>query len=114
MPVFSIDEGTNNTHKFTILDEAGDPLQPSVITLTHYDRLTGDILNSRTDQNVLNANNVTVTNGAVVWSMQILDNPILDTTLPAEIHVALWEWTTTDGAGKHETIFRVINLSKVP
>lgn len=110
---YSIDEGTEPNHTFTILDAAGDAATPDNLTLTYYDRVSGDIINSREDQDVLGANNVTVTNGVVVWSMQEEDTAIIDSDLMAEIHVALWEWDFSGREGKHETIFRVVNLSKV-
>lgn len=112
--VFSIDERTEPLHEFTILDVDGNPVQPTAITLTYYDRETGTIINSRDGQDVLDANNVTVTNGVVAWEMQVEDTIVLNNVLEAEIHVALWEWIANGRDVKHETIFRVINLRKVP
>ena len=113
MSVFTVDEKTNPTHTYTILDEDGNPVQPTALTLTYYDRATGVIINSRDGQDVLNLNNVVITNGVMDWSMQVLDTAVLDTTLVAEIHVALWQWVANSKNNKHETIIRVVNLEKV-
>ena len=114
MGVFTVDEKTNPTHEYTILDEDGNASQPTVFTLTYYNRATGTIINSRDGQNVLNANNVVITNGVMAWSMQVADTTIVDTTSVTELNVALWQWTDALGkAGKHETIIRVLNFAKV-
>jgi len=115
MTVFSTNESVTATLSFNVLDHNSVAVQPDTITLTFYDRVTGGIINSRDGQNVLNANNVVITSGALVWSMQILDNPIVTITLDSEIHVALWEWTYSSGArsGKQEVLIRVQNLTKV-
>ena len=114
MSVFTVDEKTNPTHEYTILDEDGNASQPTVFTLTYYNRATGTIINSRDDQNVLNLNNVVITNGIMAWSMQVADTTIVTDTLGTEINVALWQWTDAGGKkGKHETIIRVLNYAKV-
>ena len=113
MAVLSTKEKTNPTHKFTILDEDGNAVQPTVLTLTYYNRADESIINSRDDQNVFNTNNVVVTNGVVTWSVQVADTAVVDTALEAEIHVALWQWTANSKEGKHESIHRIENLVKV-
>ena len=87
------------------------------LTLTLYDLATGTAINSRSAQNVLNANNVTVSVlGALAWTMQPADNAIIGS--PAgkhERHVALFQWTYGSGkAGSYEVIIDVENLAKVP
>lgn len=66
-------------------------------------------------QNVLNANNVTVSaQGAVVWSMQVADTTLAE-DVPYEKHIALWEWTwPTSRAGRHELWVNVKALNEVP
>ena len=114
MSVFTVDEKTNPTHEYTILDEDGNASQPSVFTLTYYNRATGTIINSRDDQDVLNTNDVVITNGVMAWSLQVADTTIVDTDSVAELNVALWQWTDAGGKiGKHETIIRVLNYAKV-
>jgi hypothetical protein len=114
MTVFTVDEDTNASHTFTILDEDGNPIQPTVLTLTYYDQATGAIINSRDGQDVLNQNDVTVTNGVVLWLLQQDDTAIISPALEAEIHVALWRWTANGKANHHETLLRVPNTENVP
>jgi len=106
----------------TIEDESGTALAAAsltTLTLTLYDRETGTIINSRSAQNVLNANNVTVSAaGVMVWSMQPADNAIVGSPAAGqpEIHIALFEWTWASGAkaGKYEVQIDVTQLTKVP
>jgi hypothetical protein len=71
-------------------------------------------VNTRNAQNVLNANNVTVSAaGLVTWTLQVADTTLVE-VLPFERHIALWEWTWPAGAGKYEVIFVVKNLTEVP
>ena len=115
-------EKTMPVYTVTLLDEtdAAVPLTSiSAITLTLYDRHTGGTINSRSAQNIKNANNVTIhaTSGLLTWSMQEADNAIQDSTLPAEIeeeHIALFQWTLSDGKkGKYERRFYIRQLEKV-
>ncbi len=104
-----------------LTNESGGPLGSgdlATLTLTLYDRASGSIINSRSAQDVLNANQVTVDgSGNFQFSMNPADNPILDDTLDVETHVALFEWTWSAGgatkAGKHEIYLLVKNLVKV-
>ncbi len=113
MSVFTVNEKTNPTHEYTILDEDGNPAQPTALTLTYCNRATEAIINSRNAQNVLNMNNVVIVNGVMAWSMQIADTTIVDGTSVAEINTALWEWTVNGKNNRHKTIIRVVNLAKV-
>jgi hypothetical protein len=74
------------------------------------------IVNSRNDQNVLNANGVTVDeSGNFTWLMDALDNQVLDATLPVERHRMLLEATFSGTkAGKFVHDFAVRNLGAVP
>ena len=117
-----IDEGTTPVYSATLRDEASVaiPLASiSTIQLTYYDRGSGTVINSRDDQNVKNANNVTIhaTSGLLTWSLQPEDTAIIGTSWDAgdvETHIALFEWTLTNGKrGKKEVRFDVINLKKV-
>ncbi len=90
------------------------------ITLTLYDVSSGDIINTREDQDVLNANNVTIhaTSGLLTWEMQADDNPIVSASLRVgakEHHKALFEFAGnfTASPGKHEVDIKVLNLGKV-
>lgn len=120
----SLDERVSYTYTVTLKD--GDDTAISdgdllTLTLTLYDVRTGDILNSRNAQNVLNASNVTVASGVVTWKMQPADNVIIATGLlvdEEEEHRALFTWTWTDSdtdtqTGRHEVALFVRNLEKV-
>ena len=89
----------------------------TTLLLTLYVTQTNGILfYIRSDQNVLNANNVTVdANGVLVWSIQIADTTMIE-AVPYERHVALFEWTWAAGtkSGKHELVLVVKNLTAVP
>ena len=115
-----VNEGSSAVYTATIVDEDGTALAASgltTLTLTLYDNVTQSIINSRTDQDVLNANNVTVSSGGVlVWTMQAADNNIIGRTPidSYENHRALFEWTWASGAraGSHEVIIEVLNIGK--
>lgn len=82
----------------TLLDEDGDAIPLANInslTLTLRDTMTGSAINSRSAQNVLNSNNVTVNNttGAVNWSIQVGDTTPASTLTTYREHVA--EFTCT-------------------
>jgi len=104
----------------TIKDENGDALSYEdldALTLTLYNLADGTIINSREDQDVLNANNVTVSAaGVLAWTMQPADNPIVSATTAGwkEKHVALFEWTySTTKKGSYEVTIEVESLEKV-
>ena len=115
-------EKTTPRYTFTITDDELNPLPAAsltTLTLTLY-VINADgtvtILNSRNAQNVLNANNVTISaQGLGVWSVQVLDTTMVVATLPFETRIALWQWTWSAGAkaGKHELNLVVKNLSQV-
>lgn len=112
-------EKTTHVYSCTIKDEndtAVPAAQLNTLTLTLYAVQTGTIINSRSQQNILNANNVTVnSSGVLTWTMQPNDNIIVNDALDEETHVALFEWTYSSGtkAGKHEVKFVIQNLTKV-
>ena len=112
-------ERTTHVYRATLKDE-DDAVVPasalSSLTLTLYADRPEDIINSRSQQDVLNTNNVTLSSlGALVWIMQPADNAIVKTSRAYEMHVALFEWTYASGTkyGKHEVRFNVRNLKKV-
>ncbi len=122
MKVFNVKEGTVATYTATIKDEAGTVIPASALTtltLTYYaadlaDDVAG-IINSRSAQNVLNANNVTVTTGGVLtWTLQATDTVIVTSTRTTEMHLALftWTWGTPVKTGKHLVGIRVENLRR--
>lgn len=115
-------EKTTPVYKATLVDENDDPIplaDISALTLTYKNRRSGAVINSRNGQNILNANNVTVhaTTGLLTWSMRTADTAIQDSTLDVdtrEEHVALFEWTLTNGsAGKFQTRFFIVQMDSV-
>lgn len=114
-------EQTTPRYTAVITDQLGNPLPAAsltTLTLTLYViKSDGTIayVNSRNNQNVLNANNVTVdSNGNLVWSLVVADTTLVE-VLPVERHIALWTWTWSTGAGRghHEVWFAVTHLGTV-
>lgn len=118
---FAINEKCTGQYTATIVDNDGvTPLPAATLatfTLTLYvikqDGTTA-IVNTRNVQNILNANNVTVTPGGLVtWAIQVGDTTLIE-AIPYERHIALFQWTWANGAGKHEMALIVRNLLLVP
>ena len=102
-----------------LLDEDGAAVAGASLTtatLTLYELKTGTILNSRNAQNVLNANNVTISAaGVVAWTMLPADNAIVNDRLDQELHVAVFDFRWDAGVSRaiHEVRFLVNNIDKV-
>lgn len=120
---FRVLERTTAVYSAVIEDDSGNPIPAaslSALTLTLYDVASGSIINSRDDQPVLNANNVTVDgSGNLAWTLQPVDNVIVGADIRVgghEYHVALFEGSYAGGdkSWKHEVNIRVKNLGKVP
>ena len=114
MQIFPTIEGTNAVYTSQLLDETGTPIPGATLTaavLTFYDRLTGAIVNGRSAQNVLNANNVVIDgSGNLTWTMPPADHPVLATGRPtpsAERHIAFFTFTWPTGALEHNVAFDV-------
>lgn len=117
----SILERTSALLEFTLTDEDGAnsavvAAQVTAMTLTYYDEETGQIINNRDLQSVLDLNNVALddSTGVVTWSMQPDDSIIVDARKSSERHVASFSWTW--GAGKinrYDVSFLVLNINKV-
>ena len=96
-----ITAGTSAKLTANIQDESGVSISSAnltTLTLTVYaNNNTASIVNSRSNQNILNANNVTVdTSGNLIWQMTPADNTILGNYL-SEVHTALFTWTYSSG-----------------
>lgn len=102
-----------------VVDETGAGIPAgslTTLTLTVYAEADPTVVvNSRNQQNVLNANDVTIdASGNLTYQMQPADNAIMDTSRSWERHVLLFEWSWGGGkAGKHEVVVQVINMAKV-
>ncbi len=115
-------EQTTAQYTATLKDEAGVVIPSAdltTLTLTLYNESNGAIVNSRDNQNVLNAAGVTIdANGLLTWTMDPGDNPIVDTSLASgrtELHVARFDFTWSGGAktGRRLVIIEVRQLDKV-
>ena|SRR5947209_1858018 len=113
---FRVNEKTTARYTAQLVDETGAGIPAAslaTLTLTLYDVATSGIINSRSAQNVLNVNGVTVdTSGNLVWTMDPLDNAVIGSR-ELEAHVALFEYTYGSKGGKHEVSLLVANLQKV-
>ena len=108
-------EGTTPIYSVTLVDHNDKPINSIALvslTLTYYDGEALAILNNRSDQDILNANGVTVTAAGVVeWFWAVADATPIDRTQAIREHVAFltWTWTTAQGlaTGRHEAHFFV-------
>ena len=120
--LFHIREDSTPIYSAVIKDENGNVLPASTldtITLTYYDEATGAIINSRTSQDILNLNNVTIDNvGQLLWSLEADDTQIITDSNNIEERIALFEWAWTASGvprqSNQEVRFHVRNLVKVP
>lgn len=126
---FDIDEQESGSYIATVTDDLGALLPGSTLLslqLTLYViRQDGTItfVNGRNHQNVLNVNNVTVTDVLQTladgrtynlrWRIQPADTTLVE-VLPYERHLFLVEWSWNTGAGKQEGVLVVKNLTVVP
>lgn len=115
-------EKQSGVYSCTLKDENGSTVSSAVLDaflLTLHDRLTGAIINSRSGQNVLNANQVTVdTLGNVVWIWLPNDMTMINPNKAIEEHVALFEAKWTDGGGRprqanNEVVFNVHRIKQL-
>ena len=117
--VYPIKEQETGVFSFTIRDEDGVVIPASQLTavlFTVYVPTSGAIVNTRNAQNVLNQNNVTISEaGVVAWTQQIADVTILDDTLEMETHRCLFLFTWQGGARSkpYEVDFELENLAKL-
>lgn len=82
------------------------------IKLTLYNAKDGTKINGRDQQDVKNANGVTIhpTSGLLTFRGSPADSPVFDDCVVREVHIALFEWTynNSDG-GQHQVAFLVEN-----
>jgi hypothetical protein len=103
----------------SIVDHEGVPLADTdllTLTLTLTDEYSGDVINERDAQDVLNANGTTVNSlGGVEIRLDPDDNVIVDSDKYREWHRAELIWTYTDSVeltGKAVLKFKVWNHTK--
>ena len=115
-----LSERSSARYTAILKDEAGVVIPAAninTLTLTLFNLKDESIINSRSSQNVLNVNNVTIdSNGLLTWSIQGLDNPIVDNTQAFETHRALFEmvWDSSTKQNKWTIDLTVKNLGLVP
>jgi hypothetical protein len=104
--IYDINEKQTVLYSFTVKDELGAPIDGgslSSLTLTLRSIPSGTVVNNRSAQNVLNANDVTVDAfGLVTWAVTIADVTILDDTLDVETHRALFNFMWMSGGSMRE------------
>lgn len=110
----------------TLTDETGAPVALASMTalrLTLYDQRTRKIINTRKDQNVLNANNVTMgaANGLVTWAVQPDDMAIVTPGAGSggpvtETHLAIFVAKWSGGTKEHpwQITLPVVNYGMIP
>lgn len=112
-------ERSSGVYSAQLLDEDGVAIPAATLTtltLTLYVKETGDIINLRNAQNVLNANNVAVdSSGNLVWTVQPADHAVVATGRKLERHRAVFDFTWNSGAKRdwHAVEFVVIAEPKV-
>jgi len=114
---------TSAWYSAKLLDRLGAAIPASALTTLKLTLYAPDfvgvtpafnIINSRSEQNVLNANQCTLdSSGNFVWAMTPLDTVMLSSGA-YERHIALFEWVGPDvGTGKHEAVFMIERLAQV-
>lgn len=124
---FRFTERTSGFIEGDIVDENDDPVPASVLTaatLTLWDLDTGvfdgsptvGIINSREEQDILNANNVELDAGSPAvdghfkWSVQPEDNIIVTPRRQLERHRAMFLFVWDTGQFRYECEIDVVNL----
>lgn len=94
-------ERSSGVYSAQLLDQDGVAIPAAslvTLTLTLSVKDTGDIINSRSAQNVLNTNNVTVdASGNLVWTVQPADHAVVATGRKVERHRAVFDFTWSSG-----------------
>lgn len=116
---FEVNEKTSSRLTGIFKDETGAVVGSSgmvSIAATLTDKVTGAVINSRSSQDVLNANGGTLdADGNFVLTFAPGDHEIQNQALDYEVHVLLLDWVFASGAkgGTEEQDIYVHNLSNV-
>lgn len=112
-----------STFRYTgkVVDEAGNAIpaaEISTLTLTLFNAADKSIINTRDDQNALNANGVTLNDsGELTWNSASEDSPIVGNVGLGltEHHIAQFEWTWGSGRrGSHKVDLFVVQMHEIP
>lgn len=116
-PIFDVSQDCSGKYSFTVVgaDNVAVPdTDIDQLLLTLYDTTDETIINGRDQQNVLNANDVTMDcAGNVEWSYGPLDMPRLHDTRTPEKHTALFKivWNSGNSQILHEVSFRIQKIT---
>jgi hypothetical protein len=119
--VYAVHERFRGDLSFEIRDRAGIAIPGSALTsarmslyLTANTLVPTVFINGRQLQNILNANNVTISEqGLVTWDIQELDMQIFDENLFFEPRIAVFELISPTAVILHEAAFNVRNIPQV-
>jgi hypothetical protein len=121
---YDINEDSHGKYTCTLKDEDGSAVLLSSIgsiTMTIIEDRLALPVNSRTAQDVLNANDCTynATSGLFTWNVQIEDTDIVNTNTAIgkrEPHLATisFLWASGTKQHHHEVVLNVLNLRSVP
>jgi hypothetical protein len=123
LETFEIVEGTTPDYVVTLLDKKNQsPIPASAfdsLTLTYFHEYTEEIINGRSEQNVLQLNGISVDESGVLrWVLTQADAVILDDGLHDEPHIASFRFTypSVDGpeVGRHVVRLLVGNVRLAP
>lgn len=119
--IYEFEEQQTGTFTGILKDDFGNSIGSNdvlTLTLTITDQLTKTVINDRLNQDVLNANNVTLDiYGNLSWTIQALDNIIVGSEFvpgTVERHEVLFEWTWGSSKYSNELYyFDVTQLSEI-
>ena len=122
LATYELNERTVAEFSADLVRESGEAIDKNILAslrLTLYDVITKEIINDRHKQNILDDNDVTVSDdGRLTWVLQADDNVMVNSALVKERHRALFEWTWPPGPtakpGNAQIDIVVRNLFFVP
>ena len=113
---FSVNQGSTFLYQATLKDETGTGIPAASLAtfiLTYYDFTTGQIINGRAAQNILNANGVTINaSGNVAWTGTPSDSVVVSNRYAEELHVALLQWTYGSKGGSYRMGLLIQNTDR--
>jgi hypothetical protein len=116
---FQVNEQSTALLSGIFTDEAGAVVgsgEMDTIKATLYNRSNEQIINSRNEQDILNANGGTLdVSGNFTFTFDPADGEIINTEEPYEVHILLLEWTFASGTkgGNQQVELTVMNLPYV-
>jgi hypothetical protein len=110
-------QGSTQIISASLTDQNGDAIATAgltTLTATLTVRATGAVINSRSAQDIKNANGGTYADGALTLTLAPADSPHAGQA-PVEEHVLLLQWTYNSGTqgGNEEILLRVRDVGRV-